>query len=90
MSQQCVIFTGSSKNMCIKKRCQNILQIFSHLLIKFDKWKSSAKEIWNGFKRFNVFQIARFFSVSCQDIDLKDKFNCKMFNGLSGPCYVTT
>lgn len=31
-----------------------------------------------------------FFSVSCQDIDLHDKVNGKMFNGLSGPCYVTT
>lgn len=31
-----------------------------------------------------------FFSVSCQDIDLHDKVNSKMFNGLSGPCDVTT
>lgn len=78
------------KICALKKDAKIFCKFFSHLLIKFDKWKSSAKEIWNGFKRFNVFQIARFFSVLCQDIDLKDKFNCKMFNGLSGPCYVTT
>lgn len=39
----------------LKKDVKIFCKFFFYLLIKFDKWKSLVKEIWNGFKCFNVF-----------------------------------